>query len=269
MHPYGDSSSQPPTFAHPLSTSIGIADYGKLVSLLGEAFDGTAQPGSALPIVYGEYGVETQIPSDKASLYSGAEIRMSTKPVDPATQAAYYHRRLPWPSASRRSPASSCSTRRRACAARVAVGRCTTPDGTPKPSLPAVTAGVRQDGGRLDRALSGGRARGPRHLSPLRHALGRQARRVPRQPALRSRLRVTSLRLEKLPGHATREGHARPGDHRPARAHRPAVAAPPRGHVPLHDQPRPAGQPGAADGPRRRSVHASVASIAVLDAPTR
>ena len=93
IHPYGDNSSQPPTFAHPLSTSIGIADYAKLVSLLGEAFDGTAQPGSTLPIVYGEYGVETQIPSDKASLYTGSEVA-ATKPVDPATQASYYQQAL-------------------------------------------------------------------------------------------------------------------------------------------------------------------------------
>ena len=49
LHPYPDNSSQSPDFAHPRSTTIGLADYGKLVSLLGQAFDGTAQPGSALP----------------------------------------------------------------------------------------------------------------------------------------------------------------------------------------------------------------------------
>ena len=54
IHPYGDNSSQPPSTAHPNSTSIGIGDYDKLVSLLAQAFDGTAQPGSALPILYGE-----------------------------------------------------------------------------------------------------------------------------------------------------------------------------------------------------------------------
>src|SRR6266571_3577999 len=55
IHPYGDNSSQPPTFQHPNSTSIGVGDYGKLVALLGQAFDGTAQPGSSLPILYDEY----------------------------------------------------------------------------------------------------------------------------------------------------------------------------------------------------------------------
>ena len=89
FHPYGDNSSQPPTFQHPSSTSISIADYGKLVALLGTAFDGTAQRGSTLPIVYDEYGVETQIPAAKQSFYTGSEPA-TTKPVDPATQGAYY-----------------------------------------------------------------------------------------------------------------------------------------------------------------------------------
>lgn len=93
IHPYGDNSSQAPTVGHPLGTSIGVADYGKLVSLLGQAFDGTAQRGSTLPILYGEFGVESQIPSSKASLYSGTEPT-ATKPVTEATQAKYYEQAL-------------------------------------------------------------------------------------------------------------------------------------------------------------------------------
>ena len=89
FHPYGDNSSQPPSFQHPNSTSIGLGDYGKLVAILGSAFDGTAQLGSTLPIAYDEYGVETQIPAAKQSFYSGSEPT-TTKPVDPATQGAYY-----------------------------------------------------------------------------------------------------------------------------------------------------------------------------------
>ena len=46
IHVYGDNSSVGPAVAHPLNTSIGVADYDKLVRLLGDAFDGTAQPGS-------------------------------------------------------------------------------------------------------------------------------------------------------------------------------------------------------------------------------
>jgi hypothetical protein len=93
IHPYGDNSSQPPTFAHPKNTTISIADYDKLVALLGQAFDGTAQRGSDLPIVYGEYGVESEIPESKAGLYTGTEPS-TTRPVPEETQAAYYRQAL-------------------------------------------------------------------------------------------------------------------------------------------------------------------------------
>jgi hypothetical protein len=89
IHAYEDNSSLPPSFQHPKSATIAIADYGKLVGALA-GFDGTPQPGSSLPIVYGEFGVESQIPSGKASLYTGAEPS-TTKPVDEATQGTYYH----------------------------------------------------------------------------------------------------------------------------------------------------------------------------------
>lgn len=89
IHPYQDNSSVPPSFQHPNNTTIAIADYDKLVTLLGKAFDGTAQPGSTLPIVYGEFGVETTIPPQKASLYNGTEPA-SVKPVDGVTQGTFY-----------------------------------------------------------------------------------------------------------------------------------------------------------------------------------
>jgi hypothetical protein len=84
FHPYGDNSSTPPDYQHPYpSTSIGLGDYGKLTGLLDAAF------GPGLPIVYDEFGVETTVPAAKASLYTGSEPS-TTKPVDEATQAAYY-----------------------------------------------------------------------------------------------------------------------------------------------------------------------------------
>ena len=89
LHPYPEDSSIPPDFAHPKSTAIGLADYDKLVDLLGTAFDGTAQPGSSLPIVYGEYGLQTVIPAAKGPVYSGAE-QPTTKPIDEAAQARAY-----------------------------------------------------------------------------------------------------------------------------------------------------------------------------------
>jgi hypothetical protein len=94
FHPYEDNSSIAPAKGlNPHSTSVAIADYGKLVALLGQAFDGTAQPGSTLPIYYDEFGVQSQIPPDKASLYTGAEPSL-TKPVPEATQAEYYRQAI-------------------------------------------------------------------------------------------------------------------------------------------------------------------------------
>jgi hypothetical protein len=88
VHAYEDNSSLPPSFQHPKTATIAIADYGKLTGILA-GFDGTPQPGSSLPIVYGEFGVESQIPAGKASLYTGKEPT-TTKPVDEATQGNYY-----------------------------------------------------------------------------------------------------------------------------------------------------------------------------------
>jgi hypothetical protein len=90
LHPYEDHSSIAPVVGvHPNTTTIALADYPKLVTLLGQAFDGTAQPGSALAIYFDEFGVESQIPPSKQALYTGAEPAV-TEPVDEATQAAYY-----------------------------------------------------------------------------------------------------------------------------------------------------------------------------------
>ena len=93
IHPYPENSSIGPDFPHPNSTPIGIADYDKLVTLLGDAFDGTAQPGSSLPILYDEFGIETQIPAAKAALYTGTEPK-TTHPVSEATQAQYYEQAM-------------------------------------------------------------------------------------------------------------------------------------------------------------------------------
>jgi hypothetical protein len=89
FHPYPESSQTGPALAHPNSTSIGLADYAKLVALLGAAFDGTAQRGTTLPILYDEFGIETTVPAAKAPLYTGTEPS-TTKPVDEATQARMY-----------------------------------------------------------------------------------------------------------------------------------------------------------------------------------
>jgi hypothetical protein len=89
FHPYPETSETGPNFPHPNSTSIGLADYPKLVGLLGAAFDGTAQKGTTLPILYDEFGIETTIPPAKAPLYTGTEPA-TTKPVDETVQAQMY-----------------------------------------------------------------------------------------------------------------------------------------------------------------------------------
>ena len=81
LHPYPDAYTIPPTLRHPKTTTIGIADYDKLTKLLANAF------GEAPPIVYGEYGIETEIPAAHADAYSGKE---PVEVVDSATQARYY-----------------------------------------------------------------------------------------------------------------------------------------------------------------------------------
>jgi hypothetical protein len=93
FHPYGENSSTPPTLVHTSGTSLGLADYPKLVELLGKAFNGTAQKGSSLPILYDEYGVDSQIPMAKRSFYGGTEPA-TTKPVTEGVQAAYYDEAL-------------------------------------------------------------------------------------------------------------------------------------------------------------------------------
>jgi hypothetical protein len=89
IHPYPETSATGASLAHPHTTGIGLADHAKLVRLLGSAFDGTAQDGSTLPILYDEFGVETAIPAAKAALYTGTEPA-TTHPVDELTQARIY-----------------------------------------------------------------------------------------------------------------------------------------------------------------------------------
>jgi hypothetical protein len=94
FHPYLEYSRLPPEFAHPRTTTISLADYDKLVAALREAFDGTAQPGSALPIVYTEFGVQSRIPDRLRDLYENHDHPAARDAVDRSTQAAYYARAI-------------------------------------------------------------------------------------------------------------------------------------------------------------------------------
>jgi len=94
IHPYGESSRTPPTALHPKSTSISIADYPKLVKLLRDAFRDTGQRGASLPILYGEYGVQTRIPVDKRTIYFNVGTPTTRDAVPEALQGAYYKRAI-------------------------------------------------------------------------------------------------------------------------------------------------------------------------------
>ena len=94
IHPYPEHARIPPTFAHPRSTAISLADYAKLVRLLGRAFDGTRQRGSTLPIIYDEFGVQTKEPDDKRLMYANQNLPSAVDAVDEATQGRYYRQAL-------------------------------------------------------------------------------------------------------------------------------------------------------------------------------
>jgi len=89
-HPYLDSSKRRPDFAHPRTTTISLADYPKLVGLLGEAFDGTPQEGRDLPILYTEFGVQSEIPPAKRRAYTNEDSPAAADAVPEETQARYY-----------------------------------------------------------------------------------------------------------------------------------------------------------------------------------
>src|SRR5262245_23690821 len=94
IHPYPEHARIPPTFAHPRSSSTSLADYAKLVKLLGRAFDGTRQRGSTLPIVYDEFGVQTKQPDDKRLMYANQDMPSAVDAVDEATQGRFYRQAL-------------------------------------------------------------------------------------------------------------------------------------------------------------------------------
>jgi hypothetical protein len=89
LHPYQTRSSIPPGQPH-TGTSLGIGDYEKIVDLLGEAFDGTAQPGTDLPIAYTEYGVQSEIPESAQEPYTNLQSPLGKDAVSEETQAEYY-----------------------------------------------------------------------------------------------------------------------------------------------------------------------------------
>jgi hypothetical protein len=93
FHPYGINSSSAVDLPPTDSDHLGLVDQNKLVRLLGRAFDGTAQVGSGLPILYDEYGIESIVPQEKAASYVGREPT-TTRPVAELAQASAYAQAL-------------------------------------------------------------------------------------------------------------------------------------------------------------------------------
>jgi hypothetical protein len=93
FHPYPLNSSVAVDAVPTDADHLGLIDQDRLVRLLGKAFNGTAQVGSGMPILYDEFGIESQIPFDKRALYGGLEP-LTTRPVSEAAQAAAYRRAI-------------------------------------------------------------------------------------------------------------------------------------------------------------------------------
>ena len=147
-------------------------------------------PGSALPILYAEFGVESRDPSREGGALHGrrAGDDASRRRGDPGRRTT--DRRSLWPSVSRRSRGCCSSSPATNARARAGSRVCTTWTGRPKASLPRVTEAARSHDRRFDRALPRRSAHRPAEPPPLRHADRREARRVPRKPPLRSRLQL-------------------------------------------------------------------------------
>ena len=80
FHPYGINSSAAVDLRRPNPTT-SRSSTRQARALLGKAFDGTAQVGSGMPILYDEYGIESIVPQEKAANYVGTEPA-TTRPVE-------------------------------------------------------------------------------------------------------------------------------------------------------------------------------------------
>jgi hypothetical protein len=96
FHPYLIPSRLPPTFRfrNPRNTTIALSDYDKLTRALSYAFDGTAQPGSTLPIVYDEFGYQSTIPAEKRDAYANLDSPTAADAIPESLQASYYRSAL-------------------------------------------------------------------------------------------------------------------------------------------------------------------------------
>jgi hypothetical protein len=83
LHPYGESSTEPVWKRHDASSTIGLADWQKLMQALWDAFQGTSQPipGEGVGIWFLEIGFQTAIDPSKAGAYRGSENTETVSPL--------------------------------------------------------------------------------------------------------------------------------------------------------------------------------------------
>ena len=90
IHPYEDNSSVPPSFPHPKTTTIAIADYGKLVALLGRLRrHGAARLDAADRLRRVRRRDDDPVGEGHPS--TQARSRPPRSPSTSATQGRYYH----------------------------------------------------------------------------------------------------------------------------------------------------------------------------------
>ena len=87
IHPYAESSHIPPTFAAPALDVDRARRLRQARRPARTAFDGDGSAGIELPIVYGEYGVETTVPPAKARIHRRGAARRRSR-VDRADAGA-------------------------------------------------------------------------------------------------------------------------------------------------------------------------------------
>ena len=219
------------------------------------AFDGTAQPGSTLPILYDEFGIESIDPGGQAQPLHRRPSRRRRSPSTRSSRRAYYARGAParvLPAERRRDPRSSTRTTSTALASWQSGVYYA--DGTPKASLSAVRDALdRARGGSIARCEGLGARRRARRTSAspaagrVRHAARATCASAARSTAPGSS-RVTRPRRP-APRAASVAGYGRAvrADRRVAQGaqarHRPGA---------LHAHGHPPGEPGRPADPRER-----------------
>jgi hypothetical protein len=248
INPYPDNSSQPPTFAHPKTTTIGVADYEKLVALHGVRRR-VADPGRQGGALHGHRADddEARIRGDAGRVLQ-AGARAGVLPAHGRGDAA-----LP--------------VARRAVSGGLAVWhllRGRHPEVEPRDG----DRGARPRDGGVHHEVPRRPARRPSDLPQVRKPCCSQTWGLSGELPLRPGLPLPRTSRERRhPCHEARKARASRG--RRAGRGRPRVPAPGTREVPLHAQPGTPGEPSATDGSNGSGLRASVVLSSGARAATR